>query len=113
MTWGRVALTLSLAFLVLGLLSPVQAQVLYGSIVGTVVDPTGAVVPRASVNITNKATGLPRDIATHDASRYALLDVPLGKYDVMIGAAGFKPLIPSAADVRIDSVSRREVMLEK
>ncbi len=112
MTWGRVALTLSLAFLVLGLLSPVQAQVLYGSIVGTVVDPTGAVVPRASVNITNKATGLTREIATDDAGRYAFLDVPLGKYDVRIAAAGFKPLIRSDVDVTINSVSRVDARIE-
>ena len=46
--------------------SPVKAQVLYGSIVGNVKDSQGAVVPGATVTITNKQTGLTRDSVTDD-----------------------------------------------
>ena len=38
---------------------PLNAQVLYGSVVGTVTDQTGALVPKAAVTITNVNTGRP------------------------------------------------------
>lgn len=41
--------------------APAAAQVLYGSIAGTVEDPIGAVVPKAKIVLTNKATGAGRD----------------------------------------------------
>ena len=46
-----------LAALMLAWLAPaMRAQVLYGSVVGTVQDPTGGVVPNATVTITNRGT---------------------------------------------------------
>src|SRR5215831_9827768 len=55
----------SLSALAIGLVwttiqTPVWAQVLYGSMVGTVTDPGNAVVPKASVTVKNDATGLTR-----------------------------------------------------
>ena len=44
--------------------APVSAQVLYGSLVGTVTDATGAVVPGAQVSAVNLATGLELDTAS-------------------------------------------------
>jgi len=49
--------------------APSHAQVLYGSIVGTVEDPSGAVVPKAMITIANKQTGLTRDTTSDDAGR--------------------------------------------
>ena len=49
-----------------------DAQVLYGSIVGTLTDQTGAVVPKAAVTVTNTSTGLSRQVTTE--RRRLLLD---------------------------------------
>jgi hypothetical protein len=49
---------LLLAFAALVKVDPAAAQVLYGSIVGTVADQSDAVVPKATITITNKNTGL-------------------------------------------------------
>ena len=68
--------------------SPVKAQVLYGSIVGNVKDAQGAVVPGATITITNKQTGLTRDSVTDDQGSYTLTNVLPGPYDVKVVVDG-------------------------
>jgi hypothetical protein len=91
---------------------PAAAQVLYGSIIGTVQDPTGAVVPRASITITNKATGLSRESTTDDAGRYSLVNVLGGSYDLKVTAQGFRTATQTDVTVTINTVSRVGVRLE-
>jgi outer membrane receptor protein involved in Fe transport len=89
-----------------------QAQVLYGSIVGTIEDQSGAVVPKATITITNKQTGQVRETAADDAGRYALLNVLPGKYDVKIVSPGFKSMTRADVDVAINTVTRENIRLE-
>ena len=67
---GRPLVWVAVALLVTALAEPAAAQVLYGSIVGTVADPTGALVPKATVSITNTATGASRETTSDEAGRY-------------------------------------------
>src|ERR1700722_284990 len=60
------------------------------TIVGTVTDPSGAVVPNVAVVITNTDTGLSRTYPTNDAGQYVAPDLQIGHYDVKASAAGFK-----------------------
>jgi hypothetical protein len=60
------------------------------TIVGTVTDPSGAVVPNVDVVITNMETGLSRTYPTNDAGQYVAPDLQIGHYDVKATAAGFK-----------------------
>src|SRR5689334_13693112 len=69
-----------------------SAQVLYGSIVGTITDPTSAVVSKATITITNTSTGLSRQVSTDDAGYYSIPNLPQGNYDLSVNASGFKPL---------------------
>src|SRR5260370_29086803 len=92
---------LAVAFLVICLMSLgfqarfASAQVLYGSIVGTVTDPTGAVVSKANVTVTNTSTGLSRQTSADDAGYYSIPNLPQGTYDLAVSAAGFHPLTPN------------------
>ena len=52
-----LAFVVGATFLAPVFVQPLNAQVLYGSVVGTVTDQTGALVPKAAVTIVNKATG--------------------------------------------------------
>ena len=61
---------------------PAAAQVLYGSIVGTLTDETGAVVRNATVTVTNTTTGLTRQATTDTAGYYTLPNLPEGTYDL-------------------------------
>jgi len=60
------------------------------TIVGTVTDPSGAVVPNVAVVIVNIETGLSRTYPTNDAGQYVAPDLQIGHYDVKATAAGFK-----------------------
>src|SRR5580693_9162153 len=60
------------------------------TIVGTVTDPSGAVVPNVAINITNIDTGLTRTFRTNDAGQFVAPDLQIGHYDIKATAAGFK-----------------------
>src|SRR5580693_9180919 len=60
------------------------------TIVGTVTDPSGAVVPNVAVTVTNTDTGLSRNIPTNDAGQYVAVDLQVGHYVVKAEAKGFK-----------------------
>jgi len=106
-------LCLVVGVLALGLLAQrAEAQVLYGSVVGTVVDPSNAVVPRAAIIITNKATGLSRETTADDAGRYSLLSVLTGSYDLKVTAQGFRVATRTDVVVTINTVTRVDVTLE-
>lgn len=61
-----------------------------GSITGTVVDPSGAVIPGAAVQLKEASTQGVRAISTNDVGLFTLPSINPGKYTVTITAAGFK-----------------------
>ncbi|HWR53500.1 MAG TPA: TonB-dependent receptor [Bryobacteraceae bacterium] len=89
-----------------------SAQVLYGSIVGTVTDPSNAVVPKIAVTVTNTLTGLSRQAITDEDGYYSISNLPEGTYDVAVSATGFKPVTQKGVNVSINSVTRADVGLE-
>jgi hypothetical protein len=64
------------------------AQVLYGSITGTVTDKTGAVIPGVAVTLTSQGTGAVRGTTADGSGNYLLLDVLPGTYSVSVPAKG-------------------------
>ncbi len=82
----RAAIVLGLA---VGLASPVTAQVVTGTILGTVTDKTGAVVPGATITIRNTGTDLTRVLVTDEQGRYREPQLPVGVYEVRAELAGF------------------------
>ena len=66
------------------------AQSDYGSIGGFARDPSGAVVPKAKVVITNEATGEAHPVNTNDSGYYTVPNLPPGAYSMTAEAPGFK-----------------------
>ena len=64
-----------------------------GTIRGTVTDANGAVIPNASVKITDKSTGLSRDLTTNGEGNYEAAALKPGTYEVMVIATGFKKTV--------------------
>ncbi len=91
---------------------PVSAQVLYGSVIGTVTDASGAVVPSAAVTLTSRATGLSKDTVTDASGRYSLVNVLPGIYDLKVAVKGFRAYTATDFDVVPDTVGRLDVKLE-
>ncbi len=61
-----------------------------GTIVGTVVDATGAVVPHATIAVTNTQTGLKFQATANDAGEFRILAVSRGDYQASVSASGFQ-----------------------
>lgn len=100
-------------FMLLALEVPVaQAQVLYGSIIGTVSDPSGAVVPKAEVNAVNPQTGETRNAIADDGGRYTIANILPGTYEIHVSAPGFNKVTASNVVATINTVTRFDVQLQ-
>ena len=103
-----------LAALLLGIAIPqsAQGQVLYGSVVGTVEDPSGSVVPEAEISLTNTATGIVRNVRADAQGRYNVVNLPAGVYDMVVTTPGFRTLTRTGIEVTINTVTRVVARLE-
>jgi hypothetical protein len=81
-----------LIFLFLASLFPATllAQSTQGSILGTVKDTSGAVVPGAKVTVTNTGTGIANTTTSSSAGNYQVLNLIEGSYKIQIAAQGFE-----------------------
>src|SRR6266849_760827 len=60
------------------------------SVMGTIHDPSGAIVPNASVTVRNQATGAERRATTNDSGIFSITNVAAGTYTLIVEATGFK-----------------------
>ena len=92
--------------------STMFGQASAGSITGTVLDSTGAVVPNAKVGLQNVATGVVTSTLTDSDGVYRIANVLVGSYSLSVSATGFST--HSLKDVVIDlnKVTTANVSLE-
>jgi carboxypeptidase family protein len=106
----RVVLGLLIAA---GLLpASIAAQAVTGTILGSVTDSTGAVMPGATVTMTHLGTGLVRTVVTDAAGEYTAPSLPTGKYSVRAELSGFKTATVPSIEVGVDQHVRINVKLE-
>ncbi len=87
----RWRLLLILPVLALILTTPGFAQSTFGTFLGTVRDPSGAVVPECVVTVTNTGTSAKRSTITDKDGGYVLVNIEPGTYDIVMQAPGFQP----------------------
>jgi len=109
---ARVLGLLLLTLLFCAATRPAAAQDLYGSVIGTISDPSGAVIPGATVTLTSKMTGSERSDKTDEGGRYSFVNVLPGQYNVKVGATGFKSFVAQDLDVTPNTVTRVDSKLE-
>jgi hypothetical protein len=91
---------------------PASAQTLYGSIVGTVQDSTGAAVPGATVTATNTGTALKVETTSDVGGAYAFRNLLPGVYNLAVSLQGFRELNQTGLRVSAGNPVRVELKLE-
>ncbi|MFB3923359.1 MAG: carboxypeptidase regulatory-like domain-containing protein [Terriglobia bacterium] len=83
---------LAVAAATLFLLPGLWAAIDRGAVRGTVTDPQGAVVPNATITITNVERKVTQTVTTNDAGFYNVIELVPGEYTVHVEASGFGPV---------------------
>jgi len=97
--------------LLVSLSAPLIAQTPTGTIAGSVADQLGAVLPNATVTVTNKDTGATRIVQTGVDGTFSVPALAAGTYDVLFEAAGFQPMV-SPADVAVGTITTVKIALQ-
>jgi hypothetical protein len=112
-SWFAVPLVVITAVLLCCAALPVFAQTTsMGTMTGVVTDQSNAVLPGATVTITDKATGTVQTTTTNTAGRYVFVNLRTGTYEITVTKAGFsKVTIPSDV-IEVGMVSTNNVTMK-
>ncbi len=106
----QCAWTLLAALVLLSL--PMVAQETVGRVIGVVTDPSGSVIPRAKVTVTNVDTGANSETTTGSDGSYQVLQLQVGSYRVSAEAQGFRKSVTSVQKLEINQSLKIDVKLE-
>jgi hypothetical protein len=110
--WALVT-CLALLVLLMAMLPTASSQSMTGKISGTVLDPQSAVVPGATVTLTNTLTSQTREVAAGSQGEFVFTQLLSGTYEIKVSAPGFK--IYQQRDIKLsanESIALRHVQLE-
>jgi hypothetical protein len=109
----RSALLFAVLFCLVSFLSKTaSSQAVYGSIFGTVTDPSGAAVPNAKVTVTDIAKGTFDSATTNATGNYTVTHLIPDQYSIRVEAQGFKTREQRPITVSADSAARLDMALE-
>jgi Carboxypeptidase regulatory-like domain len=88
---------LSLLFVLLLTIVSAHGQSASGGVSGSVTDPSGAVIPGATVQITNSVSGFSRSATTDSKGQFQFFNIPFNTYRLAVTAQGFASTSQSVA----------------
>jgi hypothetical protein len=100
------------AFLLFAVVAMAFGQGNTGSIVGTVTDPSGAVVPNVRVIATNTGTGVQSTVLTDSLGNYTIGLLPPGTYQIDAEVTGFKKFQRQSVNLEMTRQLRIDIALE-
>jgi hypothetical protein len=106
--WIRLAMALLLVLPALG----AYAQYENGSLVGSIHDSSGAVIPNVNVTVTNNATGIVSNVTTNASGDYEVPSLRYGIYTVTAKAAGFSDAVAKDITISVGSRVRIDLVLK-
>lgn len=108
----RIRILFALLALVLVCTFVAYSQAVTATLLGTVTDVTGAVVPNAKVTLVEENTGFTKVIQTNESGNFTFPDVSPGRYSVTAESAGFKKEIRKGTDVAANSSARVDLKMQ-
>jgi outer membrane receptor protein involved in Fe transport len=106
------ARTLTLFLMALLTCLNVFGQQITGSIRGTVLDPSGAIVQAASVTAKQTETGLTRAVITDRQGEYVLVELPIGHYQLEVHAQGFQRYLQQGISLDVNETATVSIHLK-
>ncbi|HWQ36752.1 MAG TPA: carboxypeptidase-like regulatory domain-containing protein, partial [Blastocatellia bacterium] len=106
---GTCLLLVTVFLLTCSLASPAQST--FGTITGTVTDPTGALLPGATVVVTSKTTQLPRTVTTNAEGIFLVANLDPGIYSIEVKASGFASSV-NTVELLARQILRIDVRME-
>jgi len=82
------------------------------TILGTVSDPSGAVVPNAKITMTNVDNGFVRSTTSNNTGNYSARELPIGRYQVRVEAQGFKTYEQKDITLNVNDTLRIDAALQ-
>ena len=101
-----------IAFMLLGSVGVARAQNVFGSIFGTVTDPSGSAVANAKVTIRDLNKGTATETTTNETGNFSKGQLIPGTYRVLIEAAGFARIESSDLIVQVDAAARFDAAMQ-
>ncbi|MBI3469803.1 MAG: TonB-dependent receptor [Candidatus Solibacter usitatus] len=89
-----------------------SAQAVYGSIVGSITDASGAAIPGAKVTITDTGRDVTNVAASNDSGYFTQRFLIVGRYRVRVEAAGFQTFVQDNIGVSVDTETRVDVRMQ-
>src|SRR2546426_5104998 len=102
----------ALAFICAFLCAFLRAQPVSTEILGLVTDPTGAVIPGATVTTKRSATGDVRTTTTNETGNYVFPLLDIGEYEVTCAAAGFKTEVVRGITLQLQDKARIDFRMQ-
>jgi hypothetical protein len=107
----RFQFLLATAFTAVVLLTPHAWAQENATITGTVLDPTGAVIPNVAITLTNTATGQAREAVSNSSGIYSFANVGVGHFNLDATASGFEKFSRTGISVSTDQTLKEDVTL--
>ena len=85
----------------------------FTSLNGVVTDPSGAIIPEATVSISNPQTGQQRQTKSDGSGRYSFQQVTPGRYKVTASATGFGDVVIESVELQVNTPSTLELNFQK
>jgi hypothetical protein len=101
-----------LAVLLACLPSAAYSQSTFGSLTGTVMDSSGAVVPNAKIAVTNQSTNIQSTTQSNASGIYTVAQLNPGTYSLLVKAAGFNEYLVSDIVLNARDIRRIDVTLQ-
>src|SRR5262245_42146414 len=98
--------------LIIACWSHAAGQSFRATIVGSVKDSGGAIIPGVEVKVTNSGTAASRVVVTAETGEYAVPLLPPGEYTVSASLPGFKTNVRTGITLQVDQVARIDFTLQ-